>query len=75
MLFNTEFIIMGLPSFSHRLCLKQQFLNLVLIYGKPLNARTMDLPTLRLKRDEVGTGGGGEDSARHPPKCGDGGEI
>ena len=52
-LFNTEFIIMGLPSFSYCLCLKQQFLNLVLIYGKPLNTRTMDLLTLRLKRDEV----------------------
>ena len=34
---------MGLPSFSHCLCLKQQFLNLVLIYRKPLNVRTMDL--------------------------------
>ena len=44
---------MGLPSFSHCLCLKQQFLNLLLIYGKPLNVRTMDLLTPRLKRDEV----------------------
>ena len=34
---------MGISSFSDCLCLKQQFLNLVLIYGKPLNVRTMDL--------------------------------
>ena len=52
-LYNTEFIIMGLPSFSHCLCLKQQFFNLVLIDGKPLNVRTMDLLTPWLKRDEV----------------------
>ena len=37
---------MGLPSFSYCLCLKQQFLNQTLIYGKPLNARTMDSPPL-----------------------------
>ena len=41
---------MGLPSFSHCLCLKQ-----LLVYGKPLNVRTMDLLTPRLKRDEVKT--------------------